>query len=263
MTRDLEMAIVAALKAGKAIMEIYRTEFSHTSKEDLSPVTKADIDSHRIIASELEALKLPVLSEEGRDIPYGERSGWKEFWIVDPLDGTKEFIKRNGEFTVNIAKIADSYPILGVIYAPAIGQIYYADHHGAFRCRVLPEENPGPGSIFSRAEKLPLHSPRDGYVVVCSRSHITPATTEFLAETGKQHHSLRTVSIGSSLKFCLVAEGSADCYPRLGPTMEWDTAAGQAIAEVAGATVNDYGENRRLRYNKKDLLNPWFMVSRV
>lgn len=238
-----------AAEAGVRIMEIYATAFSVNEKDDNSPLTAADLAAHQTIVAGLQRLtpKIPILSEESTDISFAERSQWEYFWLVDPLDGTKEFIKRNGEFTVNIALIRGHEPVLGVVQVPVTGQRYLAAQgEGAFHQE--------PGEAAQRIAVAPLQA---GPVrVVGSRSHGGESLTAFLARLGE--HTL--ISIGSSLKFCLVAEGKADIYPRLGPTSEWDTAAAQCIVEEAGGQVVATS-GARLTYNAKEsLLNPHFLV---
>ncbi len=245
----LERALTIARDAGRQILDIYATDFDVEAKDDRSPLTAADMASHRCIVEGLRALTpgIPVLSEESRMLPYETRSRWREYWLVDPLDGTKEFVKRNGEFTVNIALIRDGWPELGVVHVPVGGQTFAAlKKHGSWRvdpdgprrriaCRPLPEGPP---------------------TVVGSRSHAGKRLQDYLDRLGPH----RLVPMGSSLKFCLVAEGRADLYPRLGPTSEWDTAAAQCVVEQAGGRVTDTALER-LRYNTKDsLLNPDFLV---
>jgi len=260
----LSIAIRAALLAGEEILKIYQTDFSVEYKADESPLTLADQHAHRIIAETLSPCGIPLLSEEGDTIPYSERKNWKSLWIVDPLDGTKEFVKKNGEFTVNIALIENQRPVLGVIYQPTARILYFASREtGSFRC-----ENAVPGdaaaelleTLFQRAQKLPLERGRKTYTLVASRSHRGEETEAFIAGVKATHPDLTIVSAGSSLKFCLVAEGTADLYPRFGPTSEWDTAAGQAIVECAGGTVVDGETNRTLLYNRGNILNPSFLV---
>jgi len=258
-------AILAALDAGKAILQIYASDFSVEDKKDRSPLTEADRRSHELIKKRLEGISpvYPVLSEEGRDIPYEERGKWEFFWLVDPLDGTKEFIKRNGEFTVNIALIRRGRPILGIIYAPACDLLYFSvEELGAYKLSGGSKKpaNKGLDDLISRSSKLPISSGPRPFTMVGSRSHTNPETEEYFQSLGKKHGGLNVISIGSSLKFCMVAEGSADEYPRLGPTMEWDTAAGQAILEHAGGKVIEWGSAAPLSYNKKALLNPWFLA---
>ncbi len=238
-----------ARAAGRAILDVYEREFTVEEKEDRTPVTAADRAANEIICRKLEALTpgVPVLTEESAKVEHEKRKGWKRFWLVDPLDGTREFINRNGEFTVNIALIDGHRPVLGVVYVPVAGLTYFAaTGKGAFKqkgaCAVQPIQ----------ARRFEGGKP----IVVASRSHAGPETEVFLKNLGA--HDI--VTMGSALKFCLVAEGTADVYPRLGPTMEWDTAAAQCVVEAAGGRVTDL--NRQpLGYNKPDLHNPWFVVS--
>jgi 3'(2'), 5'-bisphosphate nucleotidase len=249
---DVQEVINMATRAGEKIMEIYKTaDFGVDMKADNSPLTLADIASHEHIVASLSRLtpEIPVLSEESRAIPYQERSRWTKFWLVDPLDGTKEFIKRNGEFTVNIALIEAGKPVLGVVHTPALGVTYYAAKgKGSFK-----QENGTSQAIKARGEVSGELN------VVASRSHAGPETEAFLANLAKDY-TVNLVSQGSALKLCLVAEGAAHLYPRLGPTMEWDTAAAQCVAEEAGAVVTDL-EGKVLSYNKENLLNPFFVVN--
>ena len=246
---DIRDVVQIALEAGAAVLDVYNAGFSVTEKDDRSPLTEADLASHRIIKARLQALtpEVPVLSEESAAIPFAERSQWRRYWLVDPLDGTKEFIKRNGEFTVNIALIDNQAPVMGVVHVPVRGATYFGSHdQGAF----VQEggQPPRPIHVTARA-----HAP---YRVVGSRSHAGESLQRFLNNLGE--HEL--VSMGSSLKLCLVAAGMADIYPRLGPTSEWDTAAAQAVVEAAGGRVTDL-QMEILRYNTKDsLLNPHFLV---
>lgn len=261
----LYIAIRAALDAGKRIMDIYddpASDFGIERKADNSPLTKADKAAHSLIAAALSATPFPTLSEEGRDIPYAERSAWETLWIVDPLDGTKEFIKRNGEFTVNIALVDKGVPVLGVIYVPVRKELYFAAQSvGAYKLAgVEYDPQPSMDEMRRRATRLPLASGHQGIVVVASRSHQTEETTAFIDNLRKQGKPVTLISSGSSLKICLVAEGSADIYPRFAPTMEWDTAAGHAIARAAGCDVYHVDQKTPLRYNKEDLHNPWFVV---
>lgn len=260
-------AIQAANEAGRRIMEVYAgsdADFQTESKADGSPLTRADRAAHEAIVAGLGS-DLPILSEEGRSIPYAERSAWQEFWMVDPLDGTKEFIKRNGEFTVNIAYIKNGVPEAGVVYAPVRGLFYFGlAGRGAYRLQVPPEL---PGHLDSLTELVagsePLPLPRRKerpFVVVASRSHLSPETAAYIEGLKGEHPVLETVSIGSSLKLCLVAEGTADVYPRFAPTMEWDTAAGHAVVRAAGRDVYRADTGEPLRYNKEDLLNPYFVA---
>ncbi|MDH7499116.1 MAG: inositol monophosphatase family protein [candidate division NC10 bacterium] len=282
-------AIQASLKAGQAILDIYDSDFAVQMKGDRTPLTLADERSHAILSRGLGTSGIPILSEEGKDIPYEERRGWNRLWIVDPLDGTKEFIKKNGEFTVNIALVEGSQPVLGVIHAPAMGLLYFAAQGlGSFKLSRVEEIRGLDGislkEIISHSLRLPLSSspPRlvpamthkrdepnkpderderhKRVIIIGSRSHATPELAAYVEEKRREYGEVEFISAGSSLKFCLVAEGSADIYPRLGPTMEWDTAAGQAIAENAGREVLVWQTGGRLRYNRDELLNPWFVV---
>jgi 3'(2'), 5'-bisphosphate nucleotidase len=268
-------SIQAALTAGKAVLDVYQSDFQVEAKADNSPLTLADRQSHDIIQSSLVHHGIPVISEEGRGIPYDTRKQWDTIWIVDPLDGTKEFIKRNGEFTVNIALIQGAHPVLGVVYAPVPDVLYFASAEiGAFkiiqasrRVAAVHDHRPTPdqrlNEMIRQARKLPDEQPRPRpYTIVGSRSHGGPELSAFVEGMRAQKGNLEFIQAGSSLKICLVAEGAADIYPRLGPTMEWDTAAGQAVAECAGASMTTYESRERLRYNKENLLNPWFVVER-
>jgi 3'(2'), 5'-bisphosphate nucleotidase len=238
-----------AKQAGEKILEIYNTDFSIAEKDDHSPLTAADMAAHQAIVTGLEALSpdIPVLSEEAAKIPFDERCTWNTYWLIDPLDGTKEFIKRNGEFTVNIALVRDGVPILGVVHVPVSG-VSYAACEGAGALKHVPKQGDQP----IRVRKL-----SGGPVaVVGSRSHRGDSLNSFLDKLGE--HEI--VSMGSSLKICLVAEGAADVYPRLGPTSEWDTAAAHCVVEQAGGSLTDL-EMKPLRYNTKEsLLNPFFLV---
>jgi 3'(2'), 5'-bisphosphate nucleotidase len=242
--------VAIAKQAGLAIMGIYATpDAAVASKADQSPLTAADLVSHRIICEALQKLTptYPVLSEESADVPTAQRMAWKRYWLVDPLDGTKEFIKRNGEFTVNIALIENGEPVLGVVYAPALDVCYYAERgSGAYIQR---------GTNMAQPIKVAAQQTDEAIKVVASRSHSDARTEALLRQLG----GCVTLSMGSSLKLCLVAEGAAHFYPRLGPTMEWDTAAAHAVVNEAGGTVcNSVADE--LTYNKVDLHNSEFFV---
>ena len=238
-----------AKEAGRAILEVYQTDFDVDSKDDKSPITEADRRANAIIAERLAALpvRLPMLSEESKQAPWAERSAWRHLWLVDPLDGTKEFIGRNGQFTVNIALIEGHGPSLGVVHVPVTGVTYSGIvGQGAWK--------EGPGGIAAPIRVRPLGE--EPVRVVASRSHRGPDLDGYLERLGPHE----TVSMGSSLKFCVVAEGEADVYPRLGPTSEWDTGAAQAVLEAAGGFVRDT-DGQRLRYNKgPNVLNGWFIA---
>lgn len=263
MEKLLEIAINAAIEASESIMKIYETDdFGIQSKSDHSPLTKADIASHNVIMSHLESTSIPVLSEEGRSIPYEERKTWNRLWIVDPIDGTKEFIKRNGEFTVNIALIENQQPIAGVVLVPALNELYFSSSkHGSFKTSWL-EKGASLQDRISKSQQLPLTQENRSYTVVASRSHLSGQSADFIEALKTKHGKIVMLSKGSSLKLCMVAEGSADIYPRFAPTMEWDTAAGQAICNHAGATVINWDTQESLLYNRENLLNPWFVVER-
>lgn len=233
--------------AGAKILEIYQRDFAVQIKADASPLTEADLAAQQIIAAGLAQLTpaIPVLSEEAADIDWSLRQTWQQFWLVDPLDGTKEFINKNGEFTVNIALIEHGRPVLAVVYAPVLDKLYFTDKQYAYLTTAEKAD-----------QRLQVHKATPPLKVVGSRSHPTPELAGYLEKLG----NFEMVPVGSSLKFCLVAEGLADIYPRLGPTMEWDTAAGHCIAEKAGAVVCTL-EGAALRYNQKEsLLNPYFEV---
>ncbi|MEM6265379.1 MAG: 3'(2'),5'-bisphosphate nucleotidase CysQ [Bacteroidota bacterium] len=254
-TTDLLTSLVdIAREAGDRILEIYHDESQFNVvdfKADDSPLTKADKASHLAIMAGLErvAPEIPVLSEEGRDISYEERSAWNRFWLVDPLDGTKEFIKRNGEFTVNIALVENGRSVMGVVYVPVTGTSYFAAKgEGAFKQENGGERGSITASEFGMADK--------NLRIVASRSHMSESVQEYV----KQFEAAEIVSMGSSLKFMLVAEGKADIYPRLAPTMEWDTGAAQIVVEEAGGTVINHETNGPLVYNKENLLNPYFIA---
>lgn len=246
----LPRVVEIARRAGAAIMQVYaEVNPSVEYKQDKSPLTHADLESHHIIDEGLRRLApaWPVLSEESREIPFEQRSGWQRFWLVDPLDGTKEFLKRNGEFTVNIALMEANHPVLGVVYAPAIDTMYYAARgEGAWKAKG------------GQVEAIRIGRAATGRTrVVTSRSHAS--LEENLDRYTGGDKDCDFVTMGSSLKFCLVAEGAADVYPRTGPTSEWDTAAAQCVVEQAGGTVTDL-EGNPMRYNKQLLLNPGFVV---
>lgn len=252
-------------------MRIYQDpskDFGIEEKADNSPLTLADKAAHKCIVRHLEPTGIPVLSEEGKILPYEERKAWHRLWIVDPLDGTKEFIKKNGEFTVNIALVEDGKPVAGVIYVPVKAVLYAGIVGvGARRIQDIKAKTKKMPAIREQKpillENLPLSSMsgRTGFVVVASRSHLSAETETFIHKLHVKHHDLQLISSGSSLKLCLVAEGTADVYPRFAPTMEWDTAAGDAIARAAGKAVLDAQTGEPLTYNKPDLHNPWFIVT--
>ncbi len=249
---SFQKLLTAAVEAGREIMSVYDGDnFDVSLKDDNSPLTIADRKSNHVICDHLEQLAegYPIISEENKDIDYADRKDFDKFWLVDPLDGTKEFIKRNGEFTVNIALIADGRPEIGIVYVPATDTMYYAiKGQGAW--------------IIEQGQKRKLEASRfrmsdPGLNVVCSRSHLNPETQEFIDKLREPG----TVSKGSSLKFLILAEGKAHLYPRIAPTMEWDTGAAQCVLEEAGGKVVEYESGTPLRYNKQVLLNPYFLAT--
>ncbi len=245
----LNQVIDIARNAGDAIMSVYQRDFATYEKKDESPLTEADLAAHEVIVAGLGELtpELPILSEESADISWDERKQWDTYWLVDPLDGTKEFIKRNGEFTVNIALIRNNRAVLGVVYAPVLKQFYFADEKGAFK------QTEGEEPV---ALKVAGHNDNELWRVVASRSHMSDETRTFIDKLGEAE----LVSMGSSLKLCLVAEGKAHVYPRFALTSEWDTAAAQCVVEMAGGTVVT-PEFDPVTYNtKENILNPFFIV---
>jgi 3'(2'), 5'-bisphosphate nucleotidase len=261
----LQTAIEAALAAGEKILEVYGSEdFDLTLKDDDSPLTRADVISQQTITDILATgSDFPLLGEEGREIPFAERSEWETFWLVDPLDGTKEFVKRNGEFTVNIALIAEGRPVLGVLYVPVKDVLYYG-FFGGGAFRVDGATGMALASVTTAATKLPDTIGRvvPPVRVVASRSHFSAETAAFVEDIESKHGTVDLLNAGSALKIYLVAEGRADIYPRLAPTMEWDVGAGQIIAEEAGCTVVQAESGKPLLYNKENLVNPHFIVTR-
>jgi len=268
-THLLLQSIRTALQAGEAIMKIYRSgSFRVRSKKDNSPLTEADEAAHHIICKGLEITGIPVLSEEGKNIDYEKRKNWNELWLVDPLDGTKEFLKGDRDFTVNIALIYKNLPVSGVVYAPARNIMYFATENlGSCRFRTVgPEkfEHSDINAILSRSFRLPVRIRRSNKTkVTVSRSHLNAETRSFIQSIKSQSGDLDIMYRGSALKFCLVAEGTADIYPRLGPTSEWDTAAGHAVAVYSGCSVVGHPPGMSLCYNKPVLVNPWFIVRRA
>lgn len=260
---NLTIALKASLKAGKEIMEVYNKPFDVELKSDKSPLTEADTKANNVINSFLKNTSIPIISEENKQIEYEVRKSWETCWIVDPVDGTKEFIKRNGEFTVNIAMVKNGLPKLGVIYVPATKTVYFADtSSGKAYKSVLASHNSSIDDIIEQATELYPKKTSKAMAIVGSRSHMSQETLDFVEDLKSSGKEVNIVSKGSSLKFCLVAEGNADIYPRFAPTMEWDTAAGQAICNAVGVNVIAEDTKQPLLYNKKNLLNPWFIVSK-
>ncbi|MFZ5551685.1 MAG: 3'(2'),5'-bisphosphate nucleotidase CysQ [Bacteroidota bacterium] len=263
MNELLQIAITAALEAGDKILEVYNSDFAVEHKDDNSPLTLADKKSHDCITAHLAETPYPLLSEEGAEIPYEERKNWKTLWIVDPLDGTKEFVKRNGEFTVNIALVENGIPVLGVIFVPVQQKLYYAAKGmGAFTLSTfgLQPSTVDLGLLMNTGVPLPVKHNRNKFTIVASRSHLSEETLQYVEDMKKKHGEVDFISSGSSLKICLVAEGSADVYPRFAPTMEWDTAAGQAIALEAGKNLIDFSTGNPMVYNREQLRNNWFIA---
>lgn len=261
----LEMALRASLKAGTAIMEVYEKPFKVHYKEDESPVTEADRRASSVIVAGLASSNIPVISEE-EDIPhYAKRKKLTRVWLVDPLDGTKEFVKKNGEFSVNIGLIENEFPLLGVVYMPVLKEIYFAlPGYGAYKVshETIMNHNVLDFSLSDLVKygvKLPAARPHK-YTVVASRSHLSKETYAHLQHLKYEKGETDVVYSGSSVKMCWVAEGKANEYPRYGRTMEWDTAAGQAIVEMAGGRFLDLQTRERLRYNKEQLSNPNFIA---
>lgn len=259
-TVKTEDIVAVALEAGHAIMSIYEKDFEVEYKEDESPLTEADTTANEIICNALMHLypQIPMLSEENKAVAYEDRKDWGLFWLIDPLDGTKEFIRKSNEFTVNIALVQGQIPVMGVVYAPALRELYYAKQgEGAFKELF----NAKMQSISKEA--LPIHCNTctdEKLTVVASKSHLSPETQTFIDQLRETTGELHTSSRGSSLKLCMVAEGTADVYPRLAPTMEWDTAAAHAVVLEADKRVIQYESGESLIYNKENLLNPWFVV---
>ena len=251
-----EIAINAAIKAGKEILDVYYNfDFGVEYKSDNSPLTIADKRAHHVIVEYLSATKIQILSEEGKQLDYAERKNWEMFWLVDPLDGTKEFIKRNDEFTVNIALIEENSPIAGVVFVPVTKELFWGNSSGSYTA-IVEMENESLNNI----KKLPLTITKEHFVVAGSKSHMNSETATYIQSLDTKGKPVEIISKGSSLKICMVAAGEADVYPRLAPTMEWDTAAAHAVVKFAGKNIFQFENNEPLVYNKKNLLNPWFVV---
>lgn len=263
MNNLLTLAIKAAIKAGKIIEDIYiHDDFELEIKQDNSPLTKADKAANTIINNFLKTTPIPIISEENKQTEYDKRKHWDKCWIVDPLDGTKEFIKKNDEFTVNIALIENGKPLLGVIFSPISKALYYANvtEKKAYKI-ILKNDAIDDMNWFDEAFRIhPKKRDHATIKIVGSRSHMNDTTKRFMEKLSLQYPSIEIISKGSSLKFCLIAEGKADIYPRFAPTMEWDTAAGQAICEAVGIRVIAKDTHQNLPYNKPNLLNGHFIV---
>jgi len=266
----LYQAIMAAVQAGNEILEVYETNFNVEYKEDDTPLTQADQKASQKIIKLLAATHIPVLSEEGEHFSFEKRKKLNEIWIVDPLDGTKEFVKRNGEFTVNIALVRDHHPVIGVIFSPVFKDLYFASEEiGSYKLDkhtfISIENNLKELSLeklISLSKKLPGQSYPKVYTIVASRSHLSSETYRYIEKLKQQHGEVNMVNTGSSIKMCWVAEGIADEYPRFGPTMEWDTAAGQAILENAGCELLELETLKQMEYNREELRNNSFVARR-
>lgn len=269
LTKNVEMdqylaAVKASLLGGRAILDVYHKEetLKVLEKEDRTPLTEADTAAHQAIMSILKDTDHPVLSEEGKSIAFDERSKWDTLWVVDPLDGTKEFIKRNGEFTVNIALVEKGIPVFGVIYAPVQHTLYFGGiGMGAYKVERIDSETECDSLdiLKNAAVQLPEGNPAT-FTVVGSRSHMNDDTANYIAHLKEEHGEVEIISKGSSLKICMVVEGLANEYPRFAPTMEWDTAAGHALVNAVGKEMVIPSTEQPLQYNKEDLLNPYFLV---
>lgn len=262
--KELLLRIVnVSIEAGKEILKIYESnDFGISLKSDNSPLTNADKVSNDTIMRVLEELKNPIISEENKQIDYEIRKQWSKFWLVDPLDGTKEFIKKNGQFTVNVALIENYLPILGVIYVPVEKKLYFGmEDFGSFVISDIDSEIKSVEDLLNKSQKIPLKHENRNYRAIISRSHYSKETEEFIEKLKSDFSEIELMSVGSSIKFCTIAQGEADIYPRFGPTMEWDIAAGHAIVKFAGGSVKNLSTNEEMKYNKESLLNPFFVVS--
>ncbi|MDC0909705.1 3'(2'),5'-bisphosphate nucleotidase CysQ [Flavobacteriaceae bacterium] len=260
LSQNLKLAIDASIQAGKKIIEIYNSDnFNLEYKLDDSPLTLADTASNKIIENILETSNIPILSEEGNILDFNNRKDLKYLWIVDPLDGTKEFVKKNNEFTVNISLIENSVPVIGVIYAPALNVLYFSEKKlGSYKILITNLDE----FDHSNPLRLPLEKKFKEYKVLTSRSHLNDNTLDYIDNLKVNNLKVVSVPMGSSLKFCLLAEGLADCYPRFSPCMEWDTAAGQIICEEAGFKVIDLKTIKPIVYNRENLINNYFIAKK-
>tara|TARA_B110000305_G_scaffold216216_1_gene254474 strand:+ start:1887 stop:2678 length:792 start_codon:yes stop_codon:yes gene_type:complete len=254
-------SINASIEGGHSIMDVYASNFIVEHKDDKSPLTMADKNCNDVIEHYLSGTEIPILSEEGAEITYSQRKDWEYFWLVDPLDGTKEFVRRSGEFTVNIALIHNGNPIMGVIYVPVKEELYFAmEGLGSYKVStnsVIKSLE----TLIELSDSLPIDHKRLNHLIVGSRSHMSDETEVFFDQMKQKYGNIEIMAVGSSLKICMVAEGKADAYPRYSPTMEWDTGAGHAIAKYAGFSVKQYNSTEDVIYNKENLLNPWFLVN--
>ena len=258
---NMILALKAIFDASIVVLKTYKSgNYNINVKKDNSPVTEADKESNKIIYNILEKSNFPVLSEESKEIKYSDRKNWNKFWMIDPIDGTKEFINRNGEFTINIALIEENKPILGVVFAPVLGTLYIAEKNfGTYMFTNVRSINDlKKGNIKNLSEST---SPKI-YTLVISKSHIDAETEKFVMKKKKEYETVEIINMGSSLKICKVAEGIASCYPRFGKTMEWDTAAAHAVVKFAGGNIYDKETHKEISYNKQNLFNPFFIVLR-
>src|SRR5689334_14567876 len=262
----LKLAVKAAFKAGEEILRIYITDFLVETKSDNTPVTVADHTSGQCISEVLAESNIPIISEEEAVLDYSVRKGWRHVSMVDPLDGTKEYVKKNGEFAVNIALIEDQKPVIGVIYAPVLKDLYFASHDkGSYKITqndMILELSKSylPDHLYKYAKKLPLQKPPKDYTVIASRSHLSREINDHIEDLRTVYGEVQMINIGSSIKQCWVAEGKAHEYARFGITMEWDTAAGQCILEESGNKLIDLETDLPMRYNKENLRNHYFIA---
>ena len=253
-------SIEAALLAGQKVSEIYNNDFEVYYKNDQSPVTVADIESNKIIQDVLKEYKLPFLSEESDLIPFDIRKAWEYYWLIDPIDGTKEFINRNDEFTINIALIKKNQPVIGVVYSPMTSELYFGSSIGFSKkiyINISEINDLNVEELISDGIKLPLEKKRDNYIVLTSRSHLNPKTLNYIDFLKMNNPNFEIVKMGSSLKICKIAADEADIYPRFGPTKEWDTAAAHAVLKYSGGNILKEDGNE-LIYNKPNVINPNF-----
>ncbi|MFK7747180.1 MAG: 3'(2'),5'-bisphosphate nucleotidase CysQ [Kordia sp.] len=264
MKQYLYTAVEAAVNAGMIIMDIYENQIVDVErKSDDSPVTIADKKADIYIQKALQSTKIPVLSEEGEHASYEIRQNWQQCWIVDPLDGTKEFIKRNGEFTVNIALVENGKPLLGVIYIPAVKSLYFAIPAEKKAFKIELDSHAITPELFQNAKEIFAANENGVITLTSSHSYTNQKVIDFIDTLETEGKEVNLIKAGSSLKFCLMAEGQASYYPRYAPTMEWDTAAGHAICKAVGLEVYSLETNKPLKYNKENLLNPWFLVRKI
>lgn len=260
MNIDIKELLKIAKAAGDEILKVYDSSFDVEYKEDKSPLTVADKNSHKKIAEGLKRLypQIPLFSEEGSSVPYEERKKWEKFWLIDPMDGTKEFVNRNGEFTVNISLIHGELPVIGVVYVPVKDIFYFAQKtKGAYKLENCPDLE----SFKTYAKKIICRKSSDKLTVVSSRSHLSDETKKFVGKLEEKYKDVDMISCGSSLKLCVLAEGCADIYPRFAPTREWDISAGQIVVEEAGGFVVTVDGFKQLIYNKPNIVNPWFIAT--